>query len=585
MILFLIMMERAGLIILLAYAFVHVPVIRETLSQPKSKRHQIILLILFSCFALISNVTGVEIQSDFNIANQTLGHIAEQSSVANTRVLTIGVAGLIAGPLTGIVVGAISMLLRYWQGGLNPHIYMVSSLLIGLCSGVIGNLLRKREQWITVPQAMLVGMSMEILQMLCILILGTSIQDSFGLVRFIALPMIVANTLGIGIFTSIITATRRLEEQTRALQTHDVLKLANKTLPYLRQGLSVSSCQPVADIIYQYMRVAAVSLTNRDTILAYVGASADHHTPNNRILTKLAKRVIETGELIIAKTREDIECDHEDCALSSAIVIPLKVEDDIIGTLKLYFSARQKMTYVDQELAEGLGNIFSTQLALGQAETEARLLQDAEMKSLQAQINPHFLFNSLNTILALIRMDGEKARQLLQEFSRFLRANLQGTRQNVIPLRQEMSQVNAYLALEEARFPNKVNHILHYDEKCDGDILVPPFILQVLIENAYKHAFKNSQKGNQLEVMIERDAAKLTIIVKDNGQGIPTDRLATLGKAQQVSNGGTGTALDNLARRLAILYGKDSQISFVSSEEGTTVRICLPIIGEKGEEK
>lgn len=87
MILFLVMMERAGLIILLAYAFVHVPVIKETLSRTKTKQHHLILLILFSCFALISNVTGVEIQSDFHIVNQTLGHIAEQSSVANTRVL------------------------------------------------------------------------------------------------------------------------------------------------------------------------------------------------------------------------------------------------------------------------------------------------------------------------------------------------------------------------------------------------------------------------------------------------------------------------------------------------------------------
>ncbi|MDK6864245.1 histidine kinase, partial [Nosocomiicoccus ampullae] len=81
----------------------------------------------------------------------------------------------------------------------------------------------------------------------------------------------------------------------------------------------------------------------------------------------------------------------------------------------------------------GLGNIFSTQLALGQAEEATRLLQDAEMKSLQAQVNPHFLFNALNTIYGLIRMDSEKARKLVQDFSKVIRANLQRAKQNLIP--------------------------------------------------------------------------------------------------------------------------------------------------------
>lgn len=116
MTLFLIMMERAGLIILLAYAFVHIPFIKQTLKQPELKKHQYILLILFSLFAIISNFTGVEIQSDLSIIPQTLNHIADQSSVANTRVLTIGVSGLIGGPIVGIIVGLLSVFVRYLQG-------------------------------------------------------------------------------------------------------------------------------------------------------------------------------------------------------------------------------------------------------------------------------------------------------------------------------------------------------------------------------------------------------------------------------------------------------------------------------------
>ncbi|MGT2801573.1 sensor histidine kinase [Streptococcus henryi] len=584
MTLFFIMMERAGLIILLAYAFVHIPMIKETLNSPDRRKNQFILLLLFGVFAIISNFTGVEIQSGLAIVNQSFGQIAQQSSVANTRVLSIGIAGLFGGPLVGISVGLISALVRFWQGGLSPHIYMVSSILIGLCSGISGRYFWKKQGHMAkVHQAMFVGLLMEILQMLCILLLSQDRVQAGKLVAFIALPMISANTLGIGIFTSILSSTRQLEEQARALQTHDVLSLANHTLPYLRQGLTNLSCQSVADIIYKYMKVSAVSLTDRKRILAFVGSGSEHHLPDVPLQTELAKQAIETGEICIAKSRDDIDCHHDDCPLSAAIIIPLKIEGETVGTLKLYFSDSQKMSYVDQQLAQGLGNIFSTQLALGQAEMAARLLQDAEIKSLQAQVNPHFLFNALNTILAMIRVNGEQARQLLLDLSKFLRANLQGARENVIPLSQEIAQVNAYLALEKARFPDKVDFQLEMNEARDGSFPVPPFTLQVLVENAYKHAFKQTKFDNHLKVSIDRNQDSLIISVVDNGQGIPYEKLTSLGKVKQESEEGTGSALENLARRINLLYGHEAIMEFDSSDAGTSVRVILPLSVEKGD--
>lgn len=201
-------MERAGLIILLSYGFVHIPMIKETLNYPKKAKNQFILLCLFSVFATISNFTGVEIKADLSIVNQTLSHIADQSSVANTRVLTIGMAGLIGGPFIGIVVGLISVFFRYLQGGLSPYIYVVSSLLIGLFSGISGHYFRKSSGEITVRQGMLIGFLMEVLQMVCILLLSPKFEQAWRLVAFISLPMILSNTLGVGIFISIITATK-----------------------------------------------------------------------------------------------------------------------------------------------------------------------------------------------------------------------------------------------------------------------------------------------------------------------------------------------------------------------------------------
>ena len=128
------------------------------------------------------------------------------------------------------------------------------------------------------------------------------------------------------------------------------------------------------------------------------------------------------------------------------------------GTLKMYYTEPDKLDKVQQELAEGLANLFSTQLELAEAERQTKLLKDAEIKALQAQIHPHFLFNSINTISALCRTDADKARKLLLELSSFFRGNLQGARQMLIPLEKELENVKAYLSLEQTRFPNKYYH-------------------------------------------------------------------------------------------------------------------------------
>lgn len=575
--LLLLMLERGGLIILLAYLLVHIPYVKQMVNYPRNVKSQVVLFLLFGAFAVIANYTGVEVTRDFELINQSTSQIQATSSLANTRVLAIGVAGLIGGPYVGVGVGLVSAIVRFYQGGLAPQIYAISSLLIGGVSGLLGRWFTNRKQQIPVPTALIVGLGMEFLQMGCILLLSSDLSQSLSLVSLIALPMMMTNSLGTAIFISIINASRQLEEHAKAVQTSEVLELANQTLPYLRQGLTIASCQPVAKIIQQYMQVAAVSLTDNEKILAFVGEGADHHVPDGAILTRLAQRAITSGDILIAQSRHEIECHDPHCPLSSAIVIPLKVEQETLGTLKLYFSESERMTFVEQELAQGLGNIFSTQLALGQAEMASRLLQDSEIKSLQAQINPHFLFNSLNTISALIRMDSQRARVLVQDFSKFLRANLQGARKNVIPLSEELDQVQAYLALENARFPEKVTFKLEIQDGTDTAQTVPPFTLQVLVENAYKHAFKDRKTGNQLVVSISQSASALCLTVRDNGGGIPRERLALLGKKELRSEEGTGSAIENLSRRLAILYGQRAQLVFSSDPSGTLATVTIPL--------
>ena len=119
-----------------------------------------------------------------------------------------------------------------------------------------------------------------------------------------------------------------------------------------------------------------------------MGAGRDHHIAK-RNHYKFVQEVIRSGQLKEAESKEGIGCNHDNCPLEAAIVIPLYTNHNVVGTLK--FTLRQTRCYkFDKRLARGLAEIFSSQLELGKAETQSKLLRDAEIKSLQAQVNPHF---------------------------------------------------------------------------------------------------------------------------------------------------------------------------------------------------
>ena len=275
--LFILLLERVGLIIIIAYILMNINHFKTIMSAREKLRAQIELTILFSLFAIISNFTGIEIEHGKIISSNIYYHLNNETSLANTRVLTIGMSGLIGGPFVAIIVGIISGLSRILIGGANAYIYLFSSVIIALISGFYGYRTMRHNRYPTVLIGAMIGLINESIQMACILIFADDVSNAWALVKFIALPMILINSIGTALFLSIILSTLKQEEQTRAIQTHDVLELANKTLPYFRSGLNEKSARPVAEIILRLMKVSAVAITNKTDILTHVGAGSDQH--------------------------------------------------------------------------------------------------------------------------------------------------------------------------------------------------------------------------------------------------------------------------------------------------------------------
>ncbi|MED2183338.1 two-component system sensor histidine kinase LytS [Bacillus wiedmannii] len=569
----LMMIERVGLIVILGFLLSHIRTFRRLLHRQDGYVDKLKLICIFSVFTIVSNYTGIEIAGNTIMNENWLQGVSSSSTIANTRIMGVGISGLLGGPIVGIGVGSIAGIHRYMLGGTTALSCAISSILAGVITGYIGHIFKKYNRAITPKFSAVLSVFIVSLEMIMILLI---VEDGISIVKTIAIPMILVNSFGSFILLSMIQAILRQEENAKALQTHKVLRIADKTLPYFRRGLTEDSCKHVAQIIHRFTGTDAVSLTDTEEILAHIGLASDHHIPSHSLITGLSKSVLKTGKIMKAKSREMINCQQEGCPLQAAVVIPLTSHGNTIGTLKLYFKNSNQLSRVEEELAEGLAKIFSTQLELGEAELQSKLLQDAEIKALQAQINPHFLFNAINTVSALCRTDVEKARKLLLQLSVYFRCNLQGARQLLIPLEQELNHVHAYLSLEQARFPNKYEVKMYIEEELKTT-LVPPFVLQLLVENALRHAFPKKQPVCEVEVHVFEKEGMVHFEVQDNGQGIESERLGQLGKMVVLSQKGTGTALYNINERLIGLFGKETMLQIESElEQGTKILFVIP---------
>jgi two-component system sensor histidine kinase LytS len=229
------------------------------------------------------------------------------------------------------------------------------------------------------------------------------------------------------------------------------------------------------------------------------------------------------------------------------------------------------------ELANGLAHLFSNQLEISDIEEQRKLVKDAEIKALQAQINPHFLFNAINTIISYTRTSPETASKLLVKLADFYRTNINPGAGNV-SLSTELDHCKAYIAIESARFEERIR--VCYDVENDiSNVRLPPLILQPLIENALKHGILPLEDGGDVIITARLLGGLVYIEVRDSGIGIPQELLCKLfdDDYQHSDHLGAGIALKNVNARLIALYGPEHALKVESEAgKGTTVSFQVP---------
>lgn len=201
------------------------------------------------------------------------------------------------------------------------------------------------------------------------------------------------------------------------------------------------------------------------------------------------------------------------------------------------------------------------------AELEARLTS-AKLQALRMQINPHFLFNTLNSIATLVYVDPRAADEMLGDLSELLRRSLNSMEEQEVPLAQELEFIGAYLSIEQKRFGER----LRLEQSVPDELmkaLVPALILQPLVENAIRHGIEPRRGPGLIAIEAKQEDKHLHLIVRDNGRGLPG--------AELNSSVRRGIGLSNTQARLRGLYGKDQSFSFGRAEpQGCQVDIRLP---------
>lgn len=553
--------ERTAVLVVAAFLLTRVKAFRSILHHHATVKDKAVMVLIFSAISIFATYNG----------------IWYQDAIANSRVIGAVVAGLLAGPWVGFFTGLIAGVHRYTLGGFTDFACTLSTIAEGLLAGLIFHFRKNRE--IAWPTALLVGFVAEWMQMGIILLVAKPYVQALEVVKVICVPMSVVNSLGIAIFMIIVDLVKNEEDKIGALQAQRTLQVADKTLALLRQGLTRQSAEKVAREILRTTRVAAVAITDKNTVLAHVGAGSSHHVCGQSIQTKATREVLENKEVKIAMTKEEIGCTEPNCTLRSAIIVPLMRKQEVAGVLKLYQDRTRKLSAVDLELVRGLGILISTQLELAELEKHSRLLADAEIRALHAQINPHFLFNALNTIVSFIRFRPEQARELLINLGEYFRRNLHDS-SGFVTLAEELEHIEAYLAIERARFDEKLK-VEYRIEPGVERYLVPGLVLQPLVENAIKHGLLPKREGGVVRIGARRiSSGTLELTVADNGVGLEKDPFVQQQNVQEGKRRLSGIGLSNVRGRLQSIYGEPYGIAIESKKgAGTTCTITLPLGG------
>ena len=338
------LLQQMCVYLVIAYLLSKTPIVIPLMQITIHLPHKLVCYLIFSLFCIMGSYFSLHIED----------------TMANTRAIGAILGGLLGGPTVGLFVGITGGIHRYTLGGITAESCMVSTVLTGLISGLFHYVLMKKGRIDLVYNPFLVGVLgvlVESLEMIQVLLISRPFDVVLHAVRSIAVPMIVANSIGAAMFMRILLDRRAIFERYTSAFSAKALKIAVSTEGLLREGFNQKNSTKVAEIIYQELDIGAVSITDREKILAFIGVGDDHHLPGTRITSNVTLEAIEQNDVkYLDGAHEPYQCSiNKNCRLGATLVIPLRGENNnVVGTIKLYEAKNTLFSSINRTLGEGI---------------------------------------------------------------------------------------------------------------------------------------------------------------------------------------------------------------------------------------
>jgi two-component system LytT family sensor kinase len=550
------LVEALAVFLVIFYLYCRSPAFRPLMPDWPRPRGKIRLYLVFSGIAILGNYLGVP--------------VVEGQAIVNARAVGSTLAGLLGGPILGLLVGGTAGVHRVFAlGGSAAVAGAVATTMEGVLGGLVHLLLKHRPERLMTPLvAFATTFVGEIAHMGVVLLLTHPYEQAVAVVKAIGPPMVVANPIGAALFMLVVLERQREQDRVAASSSARALTVAERTMRLLARGISREAAGELAQIVKEQTGVGAVGVTDTERVLGWAGMGADHHLPGSPIASPYTRQSIAENAVVFADgVRQRYDCTvSPSCQLTSMVIAPLEVDGVVVGTVQLFEPRDRRFLNMNKSLGEGLAALLSSQLLIARFQEQKALLVMSELKLAHAQVNPHFLFNALNTIIAILRRDADRARELLIHLSNFFRKNLKRA-SDVSTLAEELEHVRAYLEIEKARFEGRIAVETDVDPALLG-LRMPAFTLQPLVENAFKHGFSATLSGGRATIRAyRRDGTALVEIEDDVGAWVEPQEKAGLG-------------MQIVDKRVKNLYGEAWGISVTCvPNELTRVTVRLPAEG------
>ena len=580
------------------------PLQEAILNERRKWQQDLVLSLIFGGIIIMSTAIGVNIGS-YSLDTKAIGAIT---------------AGLLGGPVVGFLSSCIGALYELFFSV--PKVFARSAAFSTILCGLLGAGFYpyfQRGKW-KYKDLFVLACFGELVEMVSLIRITVSLQVAVDAILDAAIPMTLMNSIGILIFISCFNTVFVRQDLESSRQLQQMLELTKHCMPLFQGNLEKNdSMNALVSMIIEETQWAGAMIMDRDRMLAWkivsdidIKSPMDHMTDvkeawrnlglpeeawessevlekylaelkgdnseevqkNLKILRRLwgipeiAEKALETKQMVTVFRIPETSVWYRTMRECSVVAAPFVIEEQSVGCLVVFMKKQWTGRKSELDMIENLVTIASYQIAVRELEKRKSMLQKAEFKALQFQVNPHFLFNALNTIASVCREDPERSRELLITLADYFRYNLD-YEAYMVPLEEELDHVKDYLELERARFEEKL--IVSYDVPERMDVMIPTLILQPIVENAVRHGI--SADGKRIvDIRIREEEDAFIVNIGDKGRGFKPDVLEKLETGEAIGN---SIGLSNVHKRMKNIYGENHGLKIMSTDHGSVVEMCF----------